>query len=122
MPFFHYGTEEYDSYIKGSVLYCLDKGVFTLVSWICFFIIGVSDSATDGLSMVFNTTPGHDYLSKYRSMTQRSIASLSNLGLSSIANIIGAIKYAKYMDRSRRRGHDSSHRRRKFAPNRVSDC
>ncbi len=62
------------------------------------FIIGVSDRATDGLSMVFNTTPGHDYLSNYRSLNQRSIASLSNLGLSSIANIIGAIKYAKYMD------------------------
>jgi len=62
------------------------------------FIIGVSDRATDGLSMVFNTAPGHDYLSNYRGLNQKSIANLHNLGFSSLANIIGAIKYAKYMD------------------------
>ena len=31
-------------------------------------------------------------------MGQQSLASLGDLGLSSIANILGAIKYAKYMD------------------------
>ena len=62
------------------------------------FVIAVSDQATDGLSMVFNTAPGHDYLSNYRDMNQQAIAGLSNLGFSSLANIIGAIKYAKYMD------------------------
>lgn len=62
------------------------------------FIIGVSDQATDGLSMVFNTAPGHDYLSNYRGLNQQATANLANLGLSSLANIVGAIKYAKYMD------------------------
>lgn len=62
------------------------------------FVIGVSDSATDGLNLVFNTAPGREYLSKYRSLSQGEVDGLGNLGLSSLANILGAIKYAKYMN------------------------
>jgi cysteine synthase len=61
------------------------------------FAIGVSDRACDGLTLVFNTTPGREYLTERRSLGQRDLAGLGNLGLSSIANVLGAIKYAKYM-------------------------
>jgi cysteine synthase len=62
------------------------------------FVIGVSDQASDGLNMVANTTAGRDYLATYRGVTQEEIADLSHFGLSALANITGAIKYAKYMD------------------------
>ena len=48
--------------------------------------------------MVFNTTVGRGYLADYRGVGQEDISLLSDLGLSAIANILGAIKYAKYMD------------------------
>ncbi len=62
------------------------------------FVIGVSDQATDSLNMLFNTTAGRSYLGRRTGMNQQAMASLGDLGLSSIANILGAIKYAKYMD------------------------
>ena len=61
------------------------------------FVIGVSDHATDSLNLLFNTTAGRSYLGRRTGMNQEAIASLGDLGLSSIANILGAIKYAKYM-------------------------
>ena len=60
------------------------------------FVIGVSDRATDHLNMLFNTTVGRDYLHGRTGMGQARLASLGDLGLSSIANTLGAIKYAKY--------------------------
>ena len=62
------------------------------------FVIGVSDIASDSLNLVFNTTAGREYLAKYRGLGQKDIADLGNFGLSSLANIVGAIKYAKYME------------------------
>ncbi|MDP6832501.1 MAG: pyridoxal-phosphate dependent enzyme [Alphaproteobacteria bacterium] len=62
------------------------------------FVIGVSDQASDNLNLLFNTTTGRKFLSERAGMDQQAIAALGDLGLSSIANIIGAIKYAKYMD------------------------
>lgn len=62
------------------------------------FIIGVSDAACDGLNLVFNTTAGRAYLSDHQGVSQEQIAGLGDLGLSSIANILGAIKYAKFND------------------------
>jgi cysteine synthase len=62
------------------------------------FVIGVSDRASDNLNLLFNTTVGRGYLSRRAGMEQQSLASLGDLGLSSIANVLGAIKYAKYMD------------------------
>jgi hypothetical protein len=61
------------------------------------FAIGVSDHACDGLNLVFNTTPGRDYLTDRRGLGQQDLSVLGNLGLSSIANVLGAIKYARYM-------------------------
>lgn len=62
------------------------------------FVIGVSDSSCDGLNLVFNTSAGRAFLSEHKGLSQEQIAGLGDLGLSSIANILGAIKYAKYMD------------------------
>jgi len=62
------------------------------------FVIGVSDRACDGLNLVFNTGAGRGFLSAHKGLTQEQIAGLGGFGLSSIANILGAIKYAKYMD------------------------
>ena len=62
------------------------------------FVIGVSGSACDGLNLLFNAPAGRRYLSDHRGIGQELMASLADLGLSSIANVLGAIKYARYMD------------------------
>jgi cysteine synthase len=61
------------------------------------FVIGVSEQATDSLNLLFNTTAGRAYLTRRVGMDQQGIASLGDLGLSAIANVLGAIKYAKHM-------------------------
>ena len=61
------------------------------------FVIGVSDRGSDALNVVFNTVAGRAYLSRHRHVGQEDLAALGDLGLSSIANVLGAIKYAKYM-------------------------
>ena len=62
------------------------------------FVIGVSDAACDGLNLVFNTTAGRSFLAGQKDLGQEDLAALGDLGLSAIANILAAIKYAKYMD------------------------
>ena len=61
------------------------------------FVIGVSDRGSDALNVVFNSVAGRAYLSRHRHVGPESLAALGDLGLSSIANVLGAIKYAKYM-------------------------
>lgn len=61
------------------------------------YVVGVSDKASDNLNLVFNTTPGRAYLAKRTGLDQQALSSLADLGLSSIANVLGAIKMAKYM-------------------------
>ena len=61
------------------------------------FVIGVSDKACDALNMVFNTPAGHQYMKNYRYIDETIAAGLTDLGLSSIANILAAIKLSKYM-------------------------
>jgi len=62
------------------------------------FVIGVSDAACDGLNLVFNTSVGRRFLTAHKSLGQEELTGLGDLGLSSIANILAAVKYAKYMD------------------------
>jgi cysteine synthase len=62
------------------------------------FIIGISDAASDSLNLLFNTTAGRQFLAKRLGLDQQALAALGDLGLSSIANVLGAIKYAKYME------------------------
>ncbi|MGE0202471.1 MAG: pyridoxal-phosphate dependent enzyme [Hyphomicrobiaceae bacterium] len=57
-------------------------------------VIGISDKATDALNAVFNTEAGRRLLAA-RGVPAALIADLGLFGLSSIANILGAIKLAK---------------------------
>ncbi len=62
------------------------------------FVIGVSDKASDALNLLFNTSAGRSYIAQRTGLGQEKLGALADLGLSSIANVIGAIKVAKYLD------------------------
>jgi len=59
--------------------------------------LAVSDRATDRLGVLFGTDVGRSYLSR-RGVPDSVIEGLPSLGLSSICNVLGAIKTAKYYD------------------------
>ncbi len=59
-------------------------------------VIGVSDQATDGLNAVFNTDAGREYLVRRLGIEPQMTRALAYFGLSSIANVLGAIKMAKH--------------------------
>jgi cysteine synthase len=65
------------------------------------FVVAVSDSSTDGLNAVFNTSAGRSYLERRHSLSSSLTASLASFGLSSICNVLAAIKLAKYLDLGR---------------------
>jgi cysteine synthase len=60
-------------------------------------VIGVSDQATDGLNAVFNTPGGRAHLTRRLGLAPALSENLKHFGLSSIANILGAIKLAKHL-------------------------
>lgn len=60
------------------------------------YAIGISDAATDSINLLYNTEAGQAFLSKRLGLDDSMLSALTNLGLSSQANILGAIKYAKY--------------------------
>jgi hypothetical protein len=60
--------------------------------------LAISDRATDRLGVLFNTEIGRAYLARRQGVPQEIIDGLSSLGLSSIANVLAAIKTAKYYD------------------------
>jgi hypothetical protein len=57
--------------------------------------LAVSDRATDRLGVLFGTDAGHDHLAR-RGVAREILEQLPSLGLSSICNVLGAIKVAKY--------------------------
>jgi cysteine synthase len=57
--------------------------------------LAVSDRATDRLGVLFGTEAGHDHLRR-RGVTDDVLDELPSLGLSSICNLLGAIKVAKH--------------------------
>ncbi|MHB1508759.1 MAG: pyridoxal-phosphate dependent enzyme [Acidimicrobiales bacterium] len=59
------------------------------------FAIAVSDRATDRLNLLFNTDTGRSHLAQRRAVPSETIEVLSSFGLSSICNILAAIKLAK---------------------------
>src|SRR5215467_3743030 len=61
------------------------------------FVIGISDRATDGLNAVFNTEAGRAYLIRRLDLPPQLAALLGHFGLSSIANLLAAIKLAKHL-------------------------
>ena len=60
-------------------------------------VVAVSDRATDQLGVVFNSSAGQDYLRKGRRVPEGILADLPAFGLSSICNVIAAVKVAKYL-------------------------
>jgi len=60
------------------------------------FVVAVSDKASNALNLVFNTTTGRQFLTERLGLGQQLLAELADLGLSSIANVLAAIKVAKY--------------------------
>jgi cysteine synthase A len=65
-------------------------------------VIGVSDKATDGLNAVFNTDEGRAYMASRLGLEPDMTGMLGHFGLSSIANILGAIKMARHLSLSPR--------------------
>ena len=60
-------------------------------------VAGISDRATDQLSVLFAAREGVEYLRARRRVPELVLASLPDFGLSSICNILAAVKTAKYL-------------------------
>ncbi len=58
--------------------------------------LAVSDRATDRLGILFGTEAGRAYLRERQAVDERVLERLPSLGLSSICNVLGAIKVAKH--------------------------
>ena len=61
-------------------------------------VVGVSDRATDRLGVLFNTAAGRRYLLERKRIPAAVVDGLPLLGLSSICNLLAAIKIARYYD------------------------
>ena len=59
-------------------------------------VVAVSDRATDALLVLFNTAVGREYLVRRRGVPAETVEALSALGLSSICNVLAAIKVARH--------------------------
>jgi cysteine synthase len=57
-------------------------------------VVAISDRATDALHLAFNSAPGHEAL-RARGVGDDVIAALPHLGLSSICNVLTAVKTAR---------------------------
>ncbi len=61
-------------------------------------VTAVSDAATDSLGLLLNLPAGRRYLSSRRAVPAPFLEHARSLGLSSICNVLAAIKTAKYYD------------------------
>ncbi len=61
-------------------------------------VAAVSDRATDELDVLFNTDIGRGYLRNQKDIPAEVVNALQHFGLSSICNMIAAIKTAKLLD------------------------
>ena len=59
-------------------------------------VVAISDLHTDSLMVLFNTEEGRKYLVERRGIDAALVARLANLGLSSICNMLAAIKTARH--------------------------
>ncbi len=60
--------------------------------------VAISDRSTDDLGLLFGSPEGRAYLGGRRNVPAALVDSLDALGLSSICNVLGAIKIARYYD------------------------
>ena len=58
-------------------------------------VVAVSDGDSDALNALFNTAAGQQYLVNRKGLPEALVKHLGSLGLSGIANVIGAIKTAR---------------------------
>ncbi|HEX7075573.1 MAG TPA: pyridoxal-phosphate dependent enzyme [Hyphomicrobiaceae bacterium] len=61
-------------------------------------VVGISDRSTDALNLLFNTEIGRAYLEKRQHIDAELLRHLDGLGISGIANVLGAIKVAKHLE------------------------
>ena len=61
-------------------------------------VVGISDRSTDSLSVLFNSDSGRRYLTDRKGIPEEILDQLPRLGLSSICNLLAAIKVSKYLD------------------------
>jgi cysteine synthase A len=61
-------------------------------------VIDVSDRSTDRLGVVFNSPEGREYLASRRNVPPALVDELGSLGLSSICNVVAAVKLAKHLE------------------------
>jgi cysteine synthase A len=61
-------------------------------------VTAVSDRSTDSLLVLFNSEEGRAHLIQDRGVPAETVAALANLGLSSICNLLAAIKTARALD------------------------
>jgi cysteine synthase len=59
------------------------------------YVVGVSDRVTDRLNVLFNTDAGRAELAR-RGVPDELVGALGSFGLSSICNVVAAIKFAKH--------------------------
>ena len=60
-------------------------------------VIGVSDRSSDCLNVLFNTDLGREWIERERGLAPALVQELSNLGLSSLCNVLACIKLAKHL-------------------------
>jgi cysteine synthase A len=61
-------------------------------------VVGISDRSTDALNLLLNSEVGRRYLAGRRHLDPTLLERLDGLGLSSIANVLAAIKTAKRLE------------------------
>ena len=61
-------------------------------------VVAVSDRDTDSLNLAFSREGGREYLSRERGWSPQTIESLKHLGLSSLCNILAAVRAARAFD------------------------
>jgi len=61
------------------------------------FVTAVSDRATDQLSLLFAEPSGRSYLARRRQIGEDVLGILDDFGLSSICNVVAAVKLAKHL-------------------------
>jgi cysteine synthase len=61
------------------------------------FVAAITDRATDALGVLFSSPVGLAYLRDRRQVPDSVLGTLSSFGFSSICNVLGAIKTAKYL-------------------------
>jgi cysteine synthase len=61
-------------------------------------VVAVSDAATDELDLLFNSDAGRAFLGHRKGVSADVIAALGHFGLSSICNVVAAIKTSRLLD------------------------